>query len=94
MSKPRILIADDNQANAELLEALGRYELATEVYDIVPRDHPSFHAAELGRAEALRRSGSEEAAIEVLRQLTKSHGHLPLVHVTLGDTLRGLERCE
>lgn len=79
---------------AELLEALQRYELATEVYDTVPRDDPSFHAAELGRAEALRRAGREEAAIEVLQQLTESHGHLPLVHVTLGDTLRGMERFE
>lgn len=79
---------------AELLEDLERYDLATEVYDTVPRDHPSFHAAELGRAEALRRSGREDAAIEVLRQLTESHGSLPLVHVTLGDTLRGLERFE
>ena len=79
---------------AELLEALERYELATEVYDIVPRDDPSFHAAEIGRAEALRRSGREEAAIEVLQQLSESHGHLPLVHVTLGDTLRGMERFE
>ena len=79
---------------AELLEDLERYDLATEVYDTVPRDDPSFHAAELGRAEALRRSGREDAAIEVLRQLTESHGELPLVHVTLGDTLRGMERFE
>ena len=79
---------------AELLEDLERFDLATEVYDTVPRDDPSFHAAELGRAEALRRSGREDAAIEVLRQLAESHGHLPLVHVTLGDTLRGMERFE
>ncbi len=79
---------------AELLEDLGRYDLATEVYDTVPRDNPSFHAAELGRADALRRADRTEAAIEVLRQLAKSHGDLPLVHVTLGDTLRGLEQFE
>lgn len=80
--------------SAELLENLERYDLATEVYDSVPTDNPSFHAAELGRAEALRRSGREEAAIEVLKQLTKTHGDLPLVHVTLGDTLRGMDRFE
>lgn len=79
---------------AELLEALERYELATEVYDQVPREDPSFHAAEMGRAEALRRAGNEEASIEVLRQLTESHGDLPLVHVSLGDALRGMERYE
>ncbi|NNE86961.1 MAG: tetratricopeptide repeat protein [Silicimonas sp.] len=80
--------------SAELLENLERYDLATEVYDSVPRDNPSFHAAELGRAEALRRSGREDAAIEVLKQLAKSHSELPLVHVTLGDTLRGMDRFE
>ena len=79
---------------AELLEDLERYALATEVYDTVARDDPSFHAAEMGRADALRRSGREDAAVEVLQQLTESHGHLPLVHVSLGDTLRGLERFE
>lgn len=80
--------------SAELLEALDRFELATDVYDQVPRGDVNFHAAEIGRAEALRRSDREEAAIEVLKQLAESHGHLPLVHVTLGDTLRGLERFE
>ena len=79
---------------AELLETLERYELATEVYDTVPRDDPSFNAAELGRADALRRSGREDAAIEVLRQLAKSDGNQPLVHITLGDALRGMERFE
>ena len=79
---------------AELLEDLGRFDLATEVYDTVPREDPSFQAAELGRSEALRRSGREDAAIEVLRQLSESHGDLPLVYVTLGDTLRGLERYQ
>lgn len=79
---------------AELLENIGRYDLATEVYDSVPRSDPAYHIAELGRAEALLRSGREDAAIEVLRQLRESHGQLPSVHVSLGDTLRGLERYE
>ncbi len=80
--------------SAELLENLERYDLATQVYDTVPTDDPAFHAAELGRAAALRQSGNDEAAIEVLKGLQKTHGDLPLVHVTLGDTLRGLERYE
>jgi len=80
--------------SAELLERLERYELATEVYDKVPRDDPYFHAAELGRANALRSSGREDAAIEVLTQLSQSHGELPIVHVSMGDLLRGLERYQ
>ena len=77
---------------AQVLEELGQYELATEVYDTVPRDNPAFYSAELGRADALRRSGREDASVEVLNQLTKTHGDLSAVHITLGDTLRGLER--
>ncbi len=58
----------------------------------MPRDDPYFHAAELGRAQALRESGRTDAAIEVLTQLAKSHGDLAVVHVTLGDLYRSLER--
>ena len=50
-----------------------------------------YHAAELGRADALRRAGKLEQSIEVLEQLTRSHGDLPVVHSTLGDILRGEE---
>ncbi|SFL47356.1 tetratricopeptide repeat protein [Shimia aestuarii] len=74
--------------SAELLEMLGQHELATQAFKRVPADHPSFHAAELGRAEALRASGKIETAIEVLEQLSRSHGNLPIVHTALGDLLR------
>ncbi|QYX55833.1 tetratricopeptide repeat protein [Roseovarius sp. SCSIO 43702] len=80
--------------SAELLEDLGRYELATEAYARVPRDHPSFHVAEIGRAETLRRSGRLEAAAEVLNQLTKSHPNQPVVHVSAGDLFRQLEEFD
>ncbi|WP_348540466.1 tetratricopeptide repeat protein [Shimia sp. R9_3] len=76
---------------AELLETLGRYELASQTYQKVPADDPSFHAAELGRAEALRETGKTEAALEVLEQLTRSHGDVAYVHTALGD-LRRQER--
>ena len=79
---------------ADLLEELEQYELATEVYDTVPRDDPSYHAAELGRASALERAGDTESAIGVLRQLTRTHGEIPAVHVSLGDLLRRLERYD
>lgn len=78
--------------SAGLLEELEQYDLATLAYNKVSRDDPSFHAAELGRAAALRKAGKEEAAIEVLEQLTKSHGHLPSVQSALGNALRQLER--
>ncbi len=78
--------------SANLLEQMDRYDLATKTYARVARDDPAYHAAELGRAEALRRADKPDAAIEVLRALTKSHAELPIVHTSLGDALRGQER--
>ena len=79
---------------ASLLEQLDQYDLATRAYDQVARDDPSFHAAEMGRAEALRRAGRSDAAIKVLQQLAESHAEIALVHQTLGDALRRLERYD
>ena len=73
---------------AGLLENLGQNDLAIEEYKDVPADDPAFHVAELGRADALRRSGKEDQAVEVLEQLTRTHGNLPVVYSTLGDVLR------
>jgi tetratricopeptide (TPR) repeat protein len=80
--------------SAGLLEQMGQFDLATEAYKSVPREDPSFHVAELGRAEALRRSGREDEAIEVLEALQDSHGDQAIVHITLGDTLRQMERYD
>jgi tetratricopeptide (TPR) repeat protein len=76
---------------ADLLETLGQYDLAIAEYRDVPADDPAYHVAELGRADALRRSGKENQAVEVLEQLTRSHGDLAVVHSTLGDVLRADE---
>ena len=54
--------------SAELLEDMNRPELATRAYRRVPRDNPAFHAAELGRANALERSGRSDAALGDTRQ--------------------------
>jgi len=79
---------------AGLLDGLGQYDLAIEEYKAVPADDPAYHAAELGRADSLRRMDKSDQAIEVLEQLTRSHGHLAVVHSTLGDVLRGQEKFE
>jgi len=80
--------------SAQLLESLARYELATEAYKRVPREHPSFLAAELGRADTLRRAEKTDAAIEVLEQLAQSHPDQPTVHVSAGDLFRQLEQFD
>jgi tetratricopeptide (TPR) repeat protein len=82
---------DHIQANllvAELLSDLEQYDLAVNSYARVPVDHPAFHVAEMGRAEALRAQDKLDEAISVMADLTKTHGDLPLVHATLGDLLR------
>lgn len=77
---------------AELFESLEQYDEAIEVLKAVPADHAAYHAAELGRAAALRRSGKTDAAIEVLEQLARSHGDLATVQSALGDALRQQDR--
>lgn len=79
---------------ATLLESLDQHDLAIAVYRDISADDPAYHAAELGRAGALRRSGRTEQAIEVLQQLARSHGDMAVVHSTLGDVLRGEDDFE
>lgn len=77
---------------AGLLEDMGQYDLANTAFSSVAMDDPSFHAAELGRAEVLRSAGRDDAAIEVLEALTRTHPDLPQVWATKGDTFRQTAR--
>lgn len=77
---------------AELLEEIKQYDLATEAYSKVPLDHPSFFLAEMGRADALFADDHEEAAVEVLTALSKSHGDIAMVHAAHGDMLSRVRR--
>ena len=77
--------------SAELLDNLGRYELSVATYKQVSPRHPDYHAAEMGRAEALRRAAKPEAAIAVLDQLTREFPTQPTVYSALGDLLRQQE---
>lgn len=78
--------------SAEILERQGQYELASAAYNMISRDDPAFHMAEIGRAEALRELDKTEAAIEVLEQLVESYPTLPTVHRALAELLRSQER--
>ncbi|MEO9844559.1 MAG: tetratricopeptide repeat protein [Roseobacter sp.] len=77
---------------AELFETLEQYDSAIAVLKEVPADDPAYHAAELGRAAALRRSGNTDAGVEVLEQLARSHGDLATVQSALGDAMRQQDR--
>jgi tetratricopeptide (TPR) repeat protein len=85
---------DAQLLSAELLDELGQYDLAVATYRKVPQDSPDYHAAELGRAEALRRAAKPDAAIEVLENLALRQPDLPLVHSALGDLRRQQEDYE
>ncbi|MFK7753886.1 MAG: tetratricopeptide repeat protein [Sedimentitalea sp.] len=80
--------------SAELLDGLGQYDLAVATYKKVPQTSADHHAAELGRAESLRRSAKPDAAIEVLEQLSLDYPTLPTVYSALGDLLRQQEQYE
>jgi len=77
---------------AETLERMGQHALAIDAFAAVPRDHPSFHTAEMGRAEALRAADKPDAAAEVLGQLARQFPDLPEIHVALGDLHREQEQ--
>lgn len=74
--------------SAGILDDLGQYDLAVETYKRVPQDSFYRHAAELGRAEALRRAAKPDAAIEVLERLSQDFPTLARVHAALGDLQR------
>jgi len=80
--------ADAQIATATLLNALEQHHEAASTFAQVSTDHPAFHSAEMGRAEALRLDGRYDQAIEVLTQLTRSHPALPLPHASIGDIQR------
>lgn len=87
-------LADTRIASAQLLEQQGQYDLAAEAYATITPDSPVFHLAEMGRAEVLLASGRQEAGLEVLQALTRSHAELIGVHIALADALRSAERFE
>ncbi|MFN3144523.1 MAG: tetratricopeptide repeat protein [Paracoccaceae bacterium] len=80
--------------SAALLESMELYDLATEAYGAIPRDDPAFSAAEIGRAESLRRAGDTEEGIAALRALIADRPDIQAAHVALGDALRQEERYD
>ena len=77
--------------SAELLDEVGQYDLSVETYKLVPKDSPDYHAAELGRAEALRRAAKPDAAIEVLERLAIDYPTQAPVQSALGGLFRQQE---
>lgn len=78
--------------SANLLERQRQFDLAVQVYDLIPRGDPASHVAEIGRANAMVQADRIDAAVEVLTQLAKANPDLAVVWTSLGDTLRRQER--
>lgn len=77
---------------SEFLRDQGQYELAIENYTKVAPTSGHFLDAEIGRSDALVQADKADAAIEVLRGLTRTHGDNPRVYMSLGDVLRGEQK--
>ncbi len=73
---------------ARLLSAMDQHDLAAAAYATVTQDMPMFHLAEIGRSEALSRSGDTDAGRAVLEALAEIRADLPSVQIALGDFLR------
>ena len=76
---------------ADLLVELEQYNLAIKEHEKLSDSQSQYFASELGRAEALRSSGKEEAAVEVLAALTRQFPNSPNGFSILGNHYRRLE---
>ncbi|SFR15090.1 tetratricopeptide repeat protein [Poseidonocella sedimentorum] len=76
---------------ADIFEELGRLDLTVAEFRKIPNDSSVYVAAELGRADALRRDGRRDAAIEVLERLAADDPSQAQAHVGLGDIHRQAE---
>jgi tetratricopeptide (TPR) repeat protein len=79
---------------AELLEDIGRFDLAIEAYRSVPTSAPVFPRAEIGRASVLYASDRSDAAVEVLSGLIRAYPELSDAHAAMASLLRTLERFD
>ena len=79
---------------AEVLDDQSQFDLAAKAFASVPADHGAYVLAELGRANALYASDRQEAAVEVLTALSRTHPKVSVVHATRGDMLGRMEQNE
>ncbi len=77
---------------AELLNRLGRFDLAIETYSGIDPQAPEYLLGQLGRAGVLRGNGNAAEAAAVLEQLDRLYPGEPDVASGLGDAYRALSR--
>ena len=77
---------------SELLRDQKQYDLAIKNYTKIPQSHGLFLNAALGRADTLVEAGRPDAAVELLRDLIRSHVDNPRIYMSLGDVFRGKKK--
>jgi tetratricopeptide (TPR) repeat protein len=87
-------LADAHILCAQILDAQGQHDLASETYKSIARDDPAYGAAELGRADSLIAAERWDAAIEVLEKLSKDMPARADIWISLGDIYRRRERFD
>lgn len=79
---------------AEILEKLGRLDLAQDVYAGISEGSHQYFTAAIGTAEALRSSGDLGAAVVQLTALLPAYSDRPILLITLGDVYRQMKNYE
>lgn len=79
---------------AQTLQELGQYDLSIDEFANIAPDHPKYHNAELGRAEALAAAGQDQAALQVLENLMRRFPDSPLAFMGYADLSRRAESYE
>ncbi|MBP0483766.1 tetratricopeptide repeat protein [Sagittula salina] len=80
--------------SGEILSKMGQFAMAEAAFEQVPETDPSWHAAVMGEAEALRDRGDIDGAILLLENLAAQRPDLAVAQTTLGDLYRQQERYE
>ncbi len=80
--------------SADLLEGLGQYDLASDVFGQVPASDPAFAAARIGQADAAIRAGRTDDSVALLQALAVEQPRDEAVLTALGDALRRQGNCD
>ena len=79
--------------SAGLLESLQQYDLASDVFALVPASDPAHVSARIGQADAAVRAGRTDDSVALLQTLAAEQPQDEAVQTALGDALRRKDDC-
>jgi tetratricopeptide (TPR) repeat protein len=80
--------------SAGLLESLNQFDVASEVFAMVPENDPAFLTSRVGQADAAIRAGRIDDAVSLMQTLAKTHPADEDIQTALGDALRRQGNCD